>query len=394
MESEVLQRSRELRDALSELREAANAKDQFLSLMSHELRTPLNAILGFAQLLGLDELTDEQQEGVAQILKAGRLLLELINEVLDISRIATGQLTLSVEPVVAVDVLSEALDLIVPLAAEREVELSLDFPEDLVVLADGQRLKQVILNLLSNAVKYNKRGGLVRVETATAETNRVLIKVSDTGIGVPRERMGRLFEPFDRLGAEGSGVEGTGLGLALSKGFVVAMGGRIEVESEEGQGSTFIVELPVADHEQHLHLEETPGDLVSIRSDQRGLLLYVEDNLSNLRLVERTLKMRSGLELISAVQGRMGLELALRHQPDLVLLDLHLPDITGEEVLASLKSQEGTQHIPVIIMSADATSRSKRRLLAAGAIEYLTKPLDVRQFLDAVDRCVEVASAQ
>ncbi len=382
-------RMEEARREAQEAAEKANqSKSEFLSRMSHELRTPLNAILGFGQLLEMDGLRPEQLEGVEQILKGGRHLLDLINEVLDISRIESGRLSLSAEPVRVREALDEVLDLVRPLAAELNVRIEGREGEDghHHVLVDRQRFKQVLLNLLSNAVKYNREGGSVWVTFEETAVGRLHIGVRDTGRGIAPKDLERVFTPFDRLGAEQSGVSGTGLGLALSKHLMEAMGGTISVQSVPGEGSTFavdaqLVEPPVVRFE---HLDEAvpaPADL----SSEPSTVLYIEDNLSNLSLIERILIHRPSVRLLSAMQGGLGLGLARQHRPDLILLDLHLPDMPGQEALRQLREDPRTRHIPIVVISADATPGQIERLLAAGAESYLTKPLDVRRFLEIVD---------
>jgi signal transduction histidine kinase len=378
----------ELARVRRESERASHAKTEFLSRMSHELRTPLNAILGFAQLLELDELESDQSENVSYILRGGRHLLALINEVLDISRIEAGGLDLSLEPVLVAELVVESVELMRPIASERDVTLRIDpgASADAHVVADRQRLKQVILNLLSNAVKYNRAGGQVTVSWRPGH-DRIRLEVHDTGIGIAADLMARLFQPFERLGAS-SEIEGTGLGLALSQRLVGAMGGSLAADSRVGEGSTFWLELPPAspslhpDDESASH-EASPAPSAVI--EHRTKILYVEDNLSNLRLVERILAYRREVEFLVAMQGSLALELAARHQPDLVLLDLHLPDMPGEEVLQRLRGDPRTKGIPVLIVSADATPGHVERLLAAGAIGYLTKPLDVIAFLTVID---------
>jgi PAS domain S-box-containing protein len=374
--------------AREEADRANQAKSEFLSRMSHELRTPLNAILGFGQLLELDELEPGQREGVEQILKGGRHLLELINEVLDISRIEAGTMSYSIEPVHLGSVLAEALSLIRPLADEAEVLLAADPSKHdrLYVLADQQRLKQVLLNLLSNAVKYNRAGGEVRVRCDHPSADRVRIAVSDTGVGMSERQLGNLFSPFERLGADRTNIEGTGLGLALSKRLVEAMGGTITADSHRGTGTTLRVELERAEAPE----EERPAsDRAALLGDGapggRRSVLYVEDNLSNMRVVERALERIPRVKLLPAMYGKLGLELARKHRPDLVLLDLHLPDLPGEELLERLKADPVTAGIPVVVVSADATPGQIKRLRAAGAADYLTKPLDVQRLLEIVE---------
>ncbi len=376
-----------LRQVRLEADRANQAKSEFLSRMSHELRTPLNAILGFAQLLEMDSLNPEQSEGVAHILKGGRHLLGLINEVLDIARIEAGRLDLSLEAVSVDEVVRESLDLIAPLAAEGNIGAE-TAPASGFVLADRQRLKQVLLNLLSNAVKYNRRRGTVALSFENMPAGRLRIKVSDTGPGIAPERLERLFIPFERLGAEQSGVEGTGLGLALSKRLVEAMGGTLGVESMPGQGSTFWVELALAENPIQ-RVDQTgvalPAAAELNASRKARIVLYIEDNLSNLKLIQRLLAHRPEVRLIPAMQGRLGLDLAREHRPHLILLDLHLPDIPGEEVLQRLQADPETRPIPVVMVSADAIPSQVKRLRAEGARDYLTKPLDVKKFLALLD---------
>jgi PAS domain S-box-containing protein len=390
LEEALTSAKKEAERAREDAERANRAKSEFLSRMSHELRTPLNAILGFGQLLEMDGLEPQHQESVEQILKGGKHLLDLINEVLDIARIESGRMTLSLEPVVLADALSEAIGLIQPLAAEQGIELKAEDARsaDSYVRADRQRLKQVLLNLLSNAVKYNRSGGRVIVRCLEVQGEGLRVEVSDQGAGIPREMMDRLFVPFERLGAEGTGVEGTGLGLALSKGLTEAMGGSLGMTSIPGQGSTFFVELPRAEGPVVADEQGAGGRLGAPATDGSHTLLYIEDNLANLRLIERALDHRPGLILLSAMQGSLGLDLARQHQPDLILLDLHLPDMPGEEVLRHLRGDPRTQRIPVIVISADATPGQIRNLLATGARAYLTKPIDVSRFFEAVDQAL------
>jgi len=374
----------ERRRAQAEADRANRAKSDFLSRMSHELRTPLNAILGFAQLLALDPLPPEQQEGVDHILRGGRHLLGLINEVLDISRIETGRLPLSLEPVPVSETVRGAVELIQPSARTARVALEVEpIDERLHVLADRQRLQQVLLNLLSNAVKYNRSGGSVRVRCETARETVLRILVTDTGPGIAADKLERLFQPFERLGAETSPIEGTGLGLALARHLIEAMGGAIAVETAEGAGSTFSVELQLIAAPADARAEVPAAAPEPARRAVK--VLYIEDNLSNLRLIENVFSRRPEVTLLSAMQGRVGLALARDHGPDLILLDLHLPDVSGEEVYRLLQADESTRGIPVVILSADAIPTGMRRLLAAGVRAYLTKPLDVAQLLATLD---------
>ena len=375
--------------AKDEADRANQAKSQFLSRMSHELRTPLNAILGFGQLLEMDPLGPQQRDSVDHILKGGRHLLGLIDEVLDIARIEAGRLRLSLEPVPVKQVVDDLRSLVRPLAAERNIRLQVESPDtaNFYALADRQRLNQVLLNLLSNAVKYTPDGGTVTLVCQEAPGNRARFEVSDTGPGIPPDKLGLLFTPFERLGAEASGIEGSGLGLALSKGLAEAMGGTMGVESTVGRGSTFWVELARAENPAAEAERAAEGFPVSPVT-KGSAVLYIEDNLSNLRLIEQVLSRRPGVRLLSAMQGRLGVELAREHRPSLVLLDLHLPDVGGDEVLRRLKEDPRTSQIPVVVISADASPGQVQRMLSAGARAYLTKPIDVREFLGLLDETV------
>ncbi|HEX4630250.1 MAG TPA: PAS domain S-box protein [Chthoniobacterales bacterium] len=383
-----------LREAKEEADRANHAKSDFLSRMSHELRTPLNSILGFGQLLDRQSPTETQRPRIRYILSAGRHLLNLINEVLDISRIEAGTLQLSVEPVCVEEAIGEALDLMRPLAAERSISLSTDasLENTTYVLADRQRLKQVLLNLLSNAVKYSAIEGSVTVSFGESGSRFTRLSVQDTGAGIPVDKLARLFTPFDRLGAEQSTVEGTGLGLALCQRLVQAMHGTIGVTSTLGNGSMFWLDLPRAQSP----LKRLPAGLTGSApaepaNEDLRRILYIEDNFSNVTLVDQMLAERPTLELMTAMQGRVGLELARQHSPDLILLDLHLPDLPGWQVLAQLKADHLTREIPVVVISADATPPQIKRLLSAGARAYLTKPLDIPEFFRVIDEALSPA---
>jgi PAS domain S-box-containing protein len=381
-----------LEEAKDEADRANKAKSEFLSRMSHELRTPLNAILGFGQLLERQSPTPTQRTRVQHVITAGRHLLALINEVLDISRIEAGRIQLSLEPVCVAEAIQEALDLMRPLANERRIQLIADVDMDATVhvLADRQRFKQVLLNLLTNAVKYTPGSGSVTLSYAANGNEKLRIQVRDSGPGIAKEKLARLFTPFDRLGAELSNVEGTGLGLVLSQRLIHAMGGAIGVESAHGQGSMFWIELPRTKSPlEQTRLPKTTTTRRRRRADtEKRRILYIEDNLSNLTLIEEILEERPEIELLSAMQGQVGLDLARQHSPDLILLDLHLPDLPGWEVLSQLRLSEATADIPVVVISADATPSQIKRLLKAGALSYLTKPLDVTEFFRVLDSTI------
>jgi signal transduction histidine kinase/CheY-like chemotaxis protein len=393
-ESDVRERIRyeEVLRAAKEDAERANlAKSEFLSRMSHELRTPLNAILGFAQLLELDDLNTQQGAATRHILRGGRHLLELINEVLDLARVEAGHMSLSPEPVNAVKVFREALDLVRPLASQRGLTLESHFgPEDECwVIADCQRLKQILVNFLSNALKFNREAGHVTAVCKAASDKCVRLCVRDTGMGIAPADQERIFVAFERLTADRAGVEGTGLGLALAKRLAELMGGDVSVESVVGEGSAFCLELPRATAPALALLSVPEPDPLALDEEQPRTVLYIEDNLSNLDLVEQILQKRAGLRLIPALRGDLGLRLAREQQPDVILLDLDLPDLEGREVLRRLRADETTRHIPVVVVSANALPRGIEQLRAAGANAYVTKPIDVRQFFRVLDEQFE-----
>jgi PAS domain S-box-containing protein len=375
--------------AREEAERANNAKSEFLSRMSHELRTPLHAILGFGELLGREILAEAQRDKLMQIFKAGHHLLDLVDEVMDLSRIERGELGVSLEPVHLGELVQETLAMVSPLASARSVTVAAPVAEDLDihVLADRQRLKQVLLNLLSNAVKYNRERGEVRLACARAGSAKVRIEVADTGPGIADDELTRVFDPFERIGAEATDVEGTGLGLALSNRLVEAMSGQIGVESELGEGTTFWLELAsaVAPKAGRAPSDSAPAIAAERIRGPARTVVYVEDNPSNVKLVETILAERPEVTLIVAMQGGLAVELVREHRPALVLLDLNLPDVSGEEVLATLRSDARTSDIPIVVVSADATPGQIARLRRAGADDYLTKPFGLERFLAVID---------
>jgi len=377
-----------VRMAKEEAERANLAKSEFLSRMSHELRTPLHAILGFGELLARENRSSTQGEALEQITKGGRHLLELINEVLDISASERGELRLSLEPVHAGLVIRDALDMMAPLAAARSISLNPpdDDALDCHVRADRHRLKQVLLNLLSNAVKYNRDGGEVRVSASARDSERVRLAVCDSGIGISPANLERVFTAFERLGAETTVVEGTGLGLTLTKRLIEAMHGTIGVQSEVGTGTTFWIELPVVDAPRAARRSaERSAPAAGRPRRPPQTVLYIEDNPSNVKLVEAILARRPEVTLLVATQGGLGLELAREHRPTVVLLDLNLPDMSGEQVLQRMRGDERTADLTVVILSADATPGQIARLRRAGADDYLAKPFDIEQFLAVID---------
>ena len=382
----------DIRRARDEAERANAAKSDFLSRMSHELRTPLHAILGFSDLVSRAGVSETQRRHLSHITRGGNHLLDLINEILDLSRIERGELGISLEAVHLGKVVHEALDLIVPLAAARTVTIRPFAAEDaeVHVRADRQRLKQVLLNILSNAVKYNREGGEITVTSSCAGSPTARIEITDTGSGIGEDDLGRVFAAFERLGAETTDVEGPGLGLTMRKGLIGALGGQIGVESTVGRGSRFWFELPIV-----------AATALPARSDDHGVaaasprtrvartVLYIEDNPSNIMLAEAILAARPEVTLLVATQGGLGLELAREHQPALILLDLNLPDMSGAEVLRRIRGGVRGADVAVVMLSADATPKQIARLRRAGADEYLTKPFGADELLAAVDRFAE-----
>ncbi len=363
------------------------AKNEFVSRVSHELRTPLNTILGFGELLALGELTGEQRDWVSMMVTAAHHLASVMDDIADISRMEARKLSLSVEPVPAQRLVADALELVRPLAAAHGVQLDPPPESGLFVRADQQRLRQVLLNLLSNAIKYNHPAGKVTIAVAGLPGGKVRISVADTGRGIAAPDLDRLFTPFQRLDAAAAGIEGTGLGLALCRQLVEAMAGTVGVTSTLGEGSTFWAELPATQPAQVSPAAGGEGSPAGARAyTSPKTILYVEDMVENLRLVEQVIKRRPSARLVPAMLGGVALDLAAEYHPDVILLDLHLPDMPGEELLHRFRADPVTSSTPVVILSADATRAQVRRLLAAGAAAYLTKPIGVRPLLETLDR--------
>jgi PAS domain S-box-containing protein len=391
------EKSIELEGARSLSEKASLAKSEFLSSMSHELRSPLNAILGFAQLMesGSPKPTPTQKSSIDQILTAGWYLLDLINEILDLSRIESGKPSLSPEPMAIADVMRECQAMIEPQAAKSGILVKFpDFDVPYFVHADRTRIKQVLINLLSNAIKYNRPQGSVDVTCAASGADRMRISVRDTGEGLPPAKLAHLFQPFNRLGQETGTEEGTGIGLVVSKRLIELMGGAIGVESTVGVGSVFWIELNVS------AAPNVAVDRVEAIAPARArgrhraplhTVLYVEDNRANVELVEQLIARRPDMRLLSAEDGARGIALARRHHPAVILMDINLPGISGIQALTILRADPQTAHIPVLAISANAMAYDIRKGLEAGFFRYLTKPIKVDEFMDAVDAALEIA---
>jgi PAS domain S-box-containing protein len=394
IEHKLQENNVELETARAAAEKANLAKSDFLSNMSHELRTPLNAVLGFAQLMASETPPPSlaQRQSIEQILQAGWYLLRLINEILDLAMIESGKVTMSQEAMSLTDVLLDCQAMIEPQAHKRGIQMTFPQMDNLFyVHADRTRVKQVMINLLSNAIKYNRPGGAVIVECAMSGENNVRVSVRDTGAGLTPEQLGQLFQPFNRLGQESSTEEGTGIGLVVTKQLVELMGGIIGASSNIGVGSVFWVEL-TASNVPKLMMDGAAGispiDRAPLTMDQissQRTLLYVEDNPANLRLVEQLIARRTDLKLLTAIDGHLGIQLARLHLPDVILMDINLPGISGYGALEVLSKDPLTAHIPIMALSANAVPRDIEKGLEAGFFRYLTKPIKVNEFMDALD---------
>jgi signal transduction histidine kinase/CheY-like chemotaxis protein len=395
---ELLQvKNGELERAKSEAENANLAKSEFLSSMSHELRSPLNAILGFAQLMESDSPapTKEQGESIAQILKAGWHLLTLINEILDLAKVESGQISMSHEPVSLADVMFECKGMIDQQAKQRSIRMNFTrFDTSLYVQADLTRIKQVIINLLSNAIKYNRENGTVEVNCAEGTPGFIRISIKDSGAGLSPEDLAQLFQPFNRLGQEAGIEEGTGIGLVVAKRLIELMGGKIGVESSEGAGSVFWFELlSVAKPLLASEGSNSASMLLpqELRKEKLHTLLYVEDNSANLKLVEQIISRHPDIRLLTAVSGNLGIEIARNSEPDVILMDINMPGISGIEALKILREDPTTKHIPIIAVTANAMPLDIKRGMKAGFFRYITKPINVNEFMDVLDVALKFA---
>ena len=387
----------ELESAKSTAEKANLAKSDFLSSMSHELRTPLNAILGFAQLMASDVPPPSigQKESIDQILRAGWYLLGLINEILDLALIESGKLSMSLEPLSLTEVMLECQTMMEPQAQQRGIHLTfpqLDNPS--FVMGDRIRIKQIMVNLLSNAIKYNCDNGTVEVTCVESTPDRIRVSVRDTGAGLPPEKVAQLFQPFNRLGQEAGGVEGTGIGLVMTKRLIELMGGVIGAESAVGTGSVFWIELTstLAPDYELAESETTPlAQMQAETGASLRTLLYVEDNPANLKLVEQLVARRPGMHLLTAVNGNMGIEVARKMQPNVILMDINLPDISGFEALKMLRGDAATAHIPVVALSANAMPRDIEKGMRAGFFRYVTKPIKVNELMDTLEMALDLS---
>jgi signal transduction histidine kinase/ActR/RegA family two-component response regulator len=392
LEETVQERTQDLKLARDAALTASKSKSEFLSSMSHELRTPLNAIIGFSQLLEMEEMDPIQKDSVSEIHKAGKHLLDLINEVLDLARIEAGRMAADMQEVELGAVLSEVHSLAVPIAARYGVSLGVVENADYTILADYKRLKQVFLNLISNAIKYNCENGSVSVYTENLG-DKVRICIKDTGKGIAPEQREGLFEPFNRLGAEGSEIEGSGIGMMVTSQLVELMNGNIDFSSTVGEGSIFWVDFAVVmSSESQVAGSDAETGFPAVTDEMEGKdgvrVLYIEDNMANLKFMERLLASQTDYRLLQAITPQAGLEVALSTAPDIILMDINMPEMNGYEVLEQLKATEKTAKIPVFAVTASAMPENISKGLNAGFDDYLTKPVDINKLMASMEKAL------
>lgn len=395
LESAIQERIQDLKEARDVAINANKAKSQFLSSMSHELRTPLNAIIGFSQVLLYDELSSEQKDNIGEILNAGKHLLTLIDEVLDLSEVESGHMKVNLVPVEIKELIDDCISLSQPLAGRFNVKIVVKRIQDVPVLADYTRLKQVILNLLSNATKYNRKGGTVTIHTSFIPAQNIRITVEDTGKGLSFEQKNRIFEPFDRMDHQNSAIEGSGIGLVITKKIIEMMDGKIDFTSKERQGSKFWVDIPLAEDikpkknnicNQQLTSMETAPQIEEKNIHSPKKILIMEDNLANLKLVEKIIAKQKNLKLITAINPVIGMILANSQKPDLILLDINLPVMDGYEVLEKLRKNDITKNTPVVAITADAMKENLEKGSSNGFSEYITKPIEIDSLLQSINK--------
>jgi len=389
IEQKVKDRTQELKISKEEAEAANNAKSEFLSSMSHELRTPLNAILGFSQLLEMDDLSQSQKDSIKEIIVAGKHLLDLVNEILDLARIESGKIDLDIQPINLFRLCKESIKIVQSLLNDHDIKIECDLHNDgMVVLGDETRLKQIMLNLLSNAIKYNKSGGAVKLSYSLTNHGAVIVSIEDTGLGISQEKLSEIFEPFHRIEPKNTHIQGTGIGLTITRDLVEKMGGKIGVESNLGKGSKFWFELPVS-------TEFSSDDIGSNRKfsikpkliDGRvyRVILYIEDELSNIKFMLKLFEKYPEYHLIIAETASSGVHAAREHVPDLILLDINLGGQSGFDVQKELRVDRTTREIPIIALSANAMSHDIEKAENAGFADYVTKPIDVSRLFESIN---------